>query len=71
VAVREVGGHDDLIPAQVSGEAVDPVCGMTVSTADAVTREVGGVTFYFCCESCAESFESEPDRFAGAGARPS
>ena len=43
------------------GQAVDPVCGMTV-TADASGRplEHDGVTYYFCCGGCRRAFEHDP-----------
>ena len=46
-------------------EAVDPVCGMTV-TADASGKplEHDGVTYYFCCAGCRRSFEENPGAYA-------
>lgn len=45
-------------------EAVDPVCGMTVSVAEARYRsEYGGQTFIFCCAHCQEAFEATPEKF--------
>ena len=46
------------IPATTPGQAVDPVCGMTV-TADAAhwPLEQGGVTYYFCCAGCRRRYE--------------
>ena len=42
-----------------SGEAVDPICGMTVTIATARYRsEAGGRTTYFCCAHCKETFDS-------------
>ena len=48
---------EPLPPAQ----AVDPVCGMTVS-ADASGRPVEheGSTYYFCCVGCRDAFVKEP-----------
>lgn len=48
-------------PVRRSVEAVDPVCGMTV-TADASGRpfEHEGVTFYFCCPGCRHVFATNP-----------
>lgn len=48
------------IPATTPGQAVDPVCGMTV-TADAAhwPLEQGGVTYYFCCAGCRRHYERE------------
>jgi xanthine dehydrogenase accessory factor len=51
-------------------EAVDPVCGMTVTVAGARhTGEVLGVTYYFCCAGCRTKFLAEPARFLGAGSK--
>jgi len=45
-------------------EAVDPVCGMTV-TADAshFPVEHEGTTYYFCCAGCSTSFAADPARY--------
>jgi uncharacterized membrane protein YraQ (UPF0718 family) len=37
----------------------DPVCGMKVDRAKALTRELGGQTFYFCSEHCLHAFEAD------------
>lgn len=37
--------------------AQDPVCGMFVSKADSISREVNGKTYYFCSQNCANEFE--------------
>jgi uncharacterized membrane protein YraQ (UPF0718 family)/YHS domain-containing protein len=39
--------------------ATDPVCGMTVDRAKAVTTEFGGQTFYFCSDHCLHAFEAD------------
>jgi xanthine dehydrogenase accessory factor len=40
--------------------AVDPICGMTVAiVAGTPSVEVGGETFYFCCEGCASKFQAQ------------
>jgi Cu+-exporting ATPase len=45
-------------------EVLDPVCGMTISSADSVgTVEHKGQTYYFCAESCLEQFKADPERF--------
>lgn len=45
-------------------EAVDPVCGMTVSVAAARYRaQHGGRDFYFCAASCRERFLASPERY--------
>ena len=47
--------------AKPAVEAVDPVCGMTV-TADASGRPLqhDGVTYYFCSAGCRRAFENDP-----------
>jgi xanthine dehydrogenase accessory factor len=41
------------------GEAVDPICGMTVDIAtDRYTSERDGVRYYFCCAGCQKAFEA-------------
>ncbi|HET9323149.1 MAG TPA: XdhC family protein [Gaiellaceae bacterium] len=45
-------------------EAVDPVCGMTVSIAGArETAEHDGRTYYFCGAGCRSRFEADPERY--------
>jgi uncharacterized membrane protein YraQ (UPF0718 family)/YHS domain-containing protein len=39
--------------------ATDPVCGMTVDRAKAVTLEEGGRTVYFCSEHCRRAYAAE------------
>jgi Cu+-exporting ATPase len=41
--------------------AVDPICGMKVDKRKAITRVIGGRTYYFCMESCANTFE-DPEK---------
>jgi xanthine dehydrogenase accessory factor len=51
-------------------EAVDPVCGMSVSVAGARhSAEVLGTTYYFCCAGCRTKFLAEPARYIGAGSK--
>jgi xanthine dehydrogenase accessory factor len=48
-------------------EAVDPVCGMTVMmSASALTAEHDGMTSYFCCAGCRQTFEKDPDAYTKA-----
>jgi len=45
------------------GEYRDPVCGMrTDDTGPAATHD--GTTYYFCSETCAETFETDPATYA-------
>ncbi len=41
-------------------QAVDPVCGMTVQTADAKSAVHDGDVYYFCSQDCREKFEAAP-----------
>ena len=43
----------------------DPVCGMKVDKAKAVTTEFGGETFYFCSTHCLHAFEINPNDYLG------
>jgi xanthine dehydrogenase accessory factor len=47
-----------------SAQAVDPVCGMTV-TAEPSGRPVRyeGADYYFCCAGCRQAFEKDPDAY--------
>ncbi|HYB48818.1 MAG TPA: XdhC family protein [Streptosporangiaceae bacterium] len=50
-------------PVTVSqAEAVDPVCGMTVTAASRPLRH-DGVDYYFCCAGCRQAFEQDPDAY--------
>jgi Cu+-exporting ATPase len=52
-------------------EVVDPVCGMTISPADAVgSHQHRGTTYYFCATSCLERFKADPEAFLDRGDRP-
>lgn len=54
-------GDTSRDPAQ----AIDPICGMTVVTADAEHRsEYAGRTYYFCCAHCRHTFEKDPRKYA-------
>jgi xanthine dehydrogenase accessory factor len=46
-------------------EAIDPICNMTVTIADArYTAEHDGKRYYFCCAHCQRTFEKDPQRYA-------
>ena len=51
-------------------QAIDPVCGMTVTT-DAAHRpfEHAGTTYYFCCAGCRAAFEKDPAAHLTLGAK--
>ena len=44
--------------------AVDPVCGMSVDTANPRgTAEYNGKTYYFCCPGCVTKFKADPEKY--------
>lgn len=50
----------------VAGEACDPVCGMSVSTADlGPDATFAGTSYRFCSEACRQRFLQRPDCFIG------
>jgi xanthine dehydrogenase accessory factor len=50
--------------AESPTESIDPVCGMTVATANARYKTVfEEKTVYFCCLRCKEAFEQSPQRY--------
>ncbi|GIK40181.1 MAG: hypothetical protein BroJett011_40140 [Chloroflexota bacterium] len=56
-----------------SGEAIDPVCGMTVDIASAkYMSEYQGQLYYFCAPGCKLSFDKAPQKYLGipAGGAP-
>ena len=55
--------HSRTPSAPPAQEAVDPVCGMTVSLATAETLVHEGITYAFCCAGCRSRFEAEPARY--------
>jgi Cu+-exporting ATPase len=57
---RHAHPHLATAPADV----LDPVCGMTISPADAVGHvDHAGKTYYFCSQSCLDQFRDDPERF--------
>jgi P-type Cu+ transporter len=49
---------------------VDPICNMTVNPETAAaSREVDGVTYYFCSAYCATTFDADPARYTTASAK--
>ena len=57
--------------APASADVTDPVCGMTISKADAAgSSEYGGATYYFCNPSCKEKFDADPAAYTGGKPKP-
>jgi xanthine dehydrogenase accessory factor len=53
--------------AESSAESIDPVCGMTVATANARYKTVlEEKTIYFCCVRCKEAFDRAPQHYLKA-----
>jgi uncharacterized protein len=48
--------------------ASDPVCGMKVDRAKAVTKEFGGQTYHFCSNHCLHAFEADPETYLSGDA---
>jgi uncharacterized membrane protein YraQ (UPF0718 family)/YHS domain-containing protein len=48
--------------------ATDPVCGMTVDRHQAVSKELGGETYFFCSDHCLHAFEADPEKGRSASA---
>jgi len=44
-------------------KAKDPTCGIEVDTATAPKTEYKGKTYYFCCDTCKDTFEKEPEKY--------
>ena len=77
----EVGSHDAPPISQHAptgqGEnmsdktnAIDPVCQVTVDTATAEYRSFhNGKAYYFCSAGCKVSFDKDPGKFVGTGAK--
>ena len=65
--------HDHGAPHDQNGDeddretAVDPVCGMDVTVAEATSVTLDGETYHFCCEGCADAFESDPESYRDGG----
>ena len=57
------------------GEAIDPVCGMTVGIDVALSRGLHhrheDVDYYFCGRGCRLDFEEDPARYLDPGYKPS
>jgi xanthine dehydrogenase accessory factor len=55
---QESGLKEDLEPA------TDPVCGMAVDAGGSTYRsEYEGRSFYFCCASCKQTFDKQPEKY--------
>jgi Cu+-exporting ATPase len=56
------------IVSEPAGEAIDPVCHMTVDPATArASTEYQGQKYYFCSPHCLEKFQADPQRYLAHG----
>jgi Uncharacterized conserved protein len=63
--VKKTSAETVAASAEAPLEALDPICQMTVTIADArYTAEHEGRRYYFCCQHCQRTFEKEPQRYA-------
>jgi xanthine dehydrogenase accessory factor len=68
------GAHQEKAPSPESvsnppREAIDPVCGMTVTVAGARhTADLDGRRYYFCCAGCRTTFLADPSRYRSTSA---
>jgi YHS domain-containing protein len=44
-------------------QAIDPVCGMTISTVSAITRAHDGAIYHFCSHLCAGRFDQDASAY--------
>jgi YHS domain-containing protein len=51
-------------------QAVDPVCGMSVTTAGAKTSFYQGRAYYFCSPTCRDKFEATPEQWTNRETSP-
>ena len=71
VQVRAAGALSgvETTPRPEIVEAIDPVCGMTVTVDDSSqSYEHDGVTYYFCCPGCRAAFEKDSASYLAQGA---
>ena len=65
-ATRSVEIRDATTPrAATDDKFLNPVCGMAVSIAGAKhVEEFDGVSYYFCCDGCWNTFVGDPQKYA-------
>ena len=52
-------GEPDLLPPGKNQMVQDPVCKVFVPRGAAITEDIGGQTYYFCSQSCAQKFQEQ------------
>ena len=53
-------------PAETAKMATCAVCGMSMAQGSMLKSEYKGQTYYFCSQSCLDSFKKTPDKFLKA-----
>jgi YHS domain-containing protein len=48
----------------------DPVCGMTVDSANSIRMTYNARDYYFCSTSCSRAFQTDPARYADRSEAP-
>ncbi len=56
-------GGFHILQSTATGSARDPVCGMSVTRADAPSTQYKSKTYRFCCANCREKFISDPEKY--------
>lgn len=64
----ESGKHSHSPPSGLQ-TAIDPVCGMSVSTDSPIRHKHQGETYYFCSEHCKKRFAADPGSFLEPAAK--
>ena len=54
---------DPAAAEEAAAEAIDPVCGMTVSISGSPSSVFEGEPVYFCCEGCRTRFDASPEAY--------
>ena len=57
---RAHGRGGDAAP---TGNAADPVCGMSVAPDHGYTKTEGGRAYRFCSRACLDKFEADPQQY--------
>lgn len=52
----DLESHENKVDSNISKLVKDPVCGMDVDTASALSASKYGKTYYFCSKSCKREF---------------
>jgi P-type Cu+ transporter len=61
----EVGERGPIRKEEAMATVRDPVCGMEIDSATAVaSEEYEATTYYFCSQSCHDSFIAQPEKYA-------